>query len=48
VCAAFARIASNQGTPLMPRFNLKLVGRLLIPSALALITLYAYVRISIR
>jgi hypothetical protein len=48
VCAAFFRIASDQGLPPMPRFNLNLVCRLLLPSAIALAGLYIYVRLSAR
>jgi putative inorganic carbon (HCO3(-)) transporter len=46
LCAAYLRIISDQGRALLPRFNLNLVGQLMVPSAVTLVALYTYVRLS--
>ena len=48
ICAAYLRILSDQGHPVLPRFDFNLVRRLAFASALALIALYVYVRLAAR
>lgn len=48
ISAAYLRILSDQGRVLLPRFDSKLACRLLFPSGVTLLALYAYVRLSAR
>jgi O-antigen ligase len=48
ICSAYVRVLSDQGRVLLPRFNAKLAGRVVVPSGVALLALYAYVRLSAR
>jgi putative inorganic carbon (hco3(-)) transporter len=46
LCAAYLRLLSDRGHALLPPFDMKLVGRLVLPSSIALAALYTYVRLS--
>ncbi len=48
ICAAYLRVLSDQGHAVLPRFDLNLVRRLAIASALTLIAFYLYVRLAAR
>jgi hypothetical protein len=48
ICSAYLRILSDQGRALLPRFDTELAGRVMFRSGIALVLLYAYVRLAAR